>query len=75
MTIVVTYAIFGAVVVFGELITVRDKHSPAPHIHLLTEHQITVLIKLLMHSSCLQLQKREGKTTSEKTLIEDIKFS
>lgn len=66
MTVLITYAIFGAVIVFGEVITVSNNHFPAPHIHLPTEHQITVLIKLLMDSSCLQETEERRETTSEK---------
>lgn len=53
-----TYAIFETIVVFGEVITVSDDHSPAPHIHLPTHSQIAVLIELLMDSSCLQDRQR-----------------
>lgn len=62
-----TYAIFETVVVFGEVITVSDDHSPAPHIHLPTHSQIAVLIELLMDSSCLQdRQRKERRMRQEK---------
>lgn len=65
----VTYAIFGAVILFGEVITVSDDQSPAPHVHLPTYSQIVVLIKVLMDSSCLQEKDRlmKGKSGVQKT--------
>lgn len=57
----VTYAVFGAVVFFGEVIAISDEDSSAKHIHLPTYGQITVLIKLLMDSSCLQEKERRKR--------------
>lgn len=57
--VLATSAISETVVFFGEVITVSDDHSPAPHIYLPTHSQITILIKLLMDSSCLQEKTTE----------------
>lgn len=59
--VLVTYAVFGAVVVFGEVVTVGDDHSPAPHIQLPAHNQITVLIEVMVDSSCLQERERRER--------------
>lgn len=41
---------------FGEVITVSEDYSPAPHIHFPTYDQITVLVEFLVDSSGLQVR-------------------
>lgn len=70
--VLATSAISETVVFFGEVITVGDDHSPAPHIYLPTHSQITILIKLHMDSS--SLQDRERRRDGRRKQIEDQFF-
>lgn len=49
-----TNAIFGMIVLFGEVVAVTNHHSPAPDVNEPSYDQVTIFVELLMYSTSLR---------------------